>query len=230
MSYVYFETEQIRATFEKERLVLANGKWHAPSTCLWSSGIALSDIVTIADLYGNAKVMSSYGDFGDFEPFFVGRLGVKTANTAMIIDELIGRTKGRNPLPSEEAKSIIREIARMMGSERIDKNLETSFRRMRQAKCLPVRVGQSDPSLEDASAEFVIADHERYNEAFRPKAAFLDFTLDEIQLLHPLIKVLGLHGRYLSRNVRETSVIIGNPDRNVVLTTEVQARAYAFYW
>lgn len=210
--------------------MLANDKWHAPSTCLWSSGIAISEKVTIAGLYGDSEVISSYGDYGDFKPFFVGRLGVQTADTAMIIDELIGRTKGRNPLTSDVAKCIIREIARMMGTEKIDMKLEASFKRMRQAKALPVRMGQNDSSLEDASAEFVIADHERYDEAFRPKAAFLDFTIDEVQLLHPLIKELGLRNRYLSQKVKEASVIDGDPNSNDALTKELQARAYAFYW
>jgi hypothetical protein len=210
--------------------VLANGKWYAPSKCLWSSGVAISSKVTIADLYGNLKVIRSYGSYGDFESFFVDLLGVETADTAMIIDELIRRTKEHKPLTSDEAKGIIQEIARMMETERRDENFEVAIKRMRRAKVLPVRIGQNDPSLVDASTEFVIADHERYNDAFRPKAAFLDFTLDEVQLLHPLIKALGLCNRYLSRIVTEASVIIGNPNSNGALTKELQARAYAFYW
>ena len=157
-------------------------------------------------------------------------LGVKTADSAMVIDELIRRTKQRNLLTCDEAKSILREIARLMVTEKIDKKLETSLKRLSQAEVLPVRVGHNDPILVDTSTDFAIADHRRYDDALRPHAAFLDYTLEEVQELLPLIKRLGLDSRYLSQTVKETSVITGDLDRNDELMKELQARAYAFYW
>ena len=157
-------------------------------------------------------------------------LGVKTADSAMVIDELIRRTKERNLLTCDQAKSILREISRLMVTEKIDKRLETSLTHLSQTKFLPVRVGQNDPNLVDISTDFAIADHKRYDDALRPHAAFLDFTLEEIQELHPLIKGLGLRSRYLSQSVKETSVITGDLNSNDALTKELQARAYAFYW
>jgi hypothetical protein len=160
----------------------------------------------------------------------VNVLGVKTADSAMVIDELIRRTKQRNLLTCDEAKSILREIARLMVTEKIDKKLETSLKRLSQAEVLPVRVGHNDPILVDTSTDFAIADHKRYDDALRPHAAFLDCTLEEVQELLPLIKALGLDSRYLSQTVKETSVITGDLDSNDELTKELQARAYAFYW
>jgi len=198
--------------------VLVKGKWCAPSRCLWSSGIAILDKVTVAGIYGEFKL----------EPLFVGHLKVQTADTAMIIDELTKRANARNALTVDEAKSIIQEIARMMQTETIRDR--SCFQRLKRAKFLPVSIGATKPTLEDSSAEFVIADHERYSEAFKPLAALLDFSLEEVQVLHPLIETLGLGSRYLSRNVKEVSELSANPDRNDELTSELQSRAYGFYW
>ena len=180
--------------------------------------MSISDKVTIASSYGG------------LESFFIDRLRVQAADTAMVIDELAKRMAAAELPATEDVKKIMKEISRMMRTEAPSDNLRRHLQRLKKVKFLPIRKNLGRVDFEDASADFVIVDHERYGEAYRPVAACLDFSLDEVQVLFPLISALRLNGRYLSQKVKERSEIVGKPTKNHDLTTELQSRAYSLYW
>ena len=148
----------------------------------------------------------------------------------MVIDELAQRMAATELPATEEVKKIVKEISRMLRTETPSDKLRRNLQRLKKVKFLPIRTKLERVKFEGTSADFVIVDHERYGEAYRPVAACLDFSLDEVQILYPLIASLRLNGRYLSQKVTERSEIIGKPTKNHDLTVELQSRAYSLYW
>jgi hypothetical protein len=49
--------------------------------------------------------------------------------------------------------------------------------------------------------DFAIIDRQHYADALKNKIKILDFTLEEVRRLRPLIELAGLTDRYLSRSV-----------------------------
>jgi len=61
--------------------------------------------------------------------------------------------------------------------------------------------GGSVSKLLSSKDIFVIADRQELSKTFECNASILDFTLEELQRLRPLIQCLNLEERYLSKQV-----------------------------
>jgi hypothetical protein len=88
-----------------------------------------------------------------------------------------------------------------------------------------------DGSIQTLSArdDFAIIDGQRYIDALKSKLKILDFTLDEVRHLRPLIQWAGLTDRYLSRSVVEQTIVDDKrciKDRD--LTRDLALKAGAF--
>ena len=80
-----------------------------------------------------------------------------------------------------------------------------------------------------ANQDFAIIDRQNYADVLKNKIKILDFNLDEVRRLRPLIKWAGLTGRYLSRSVVENTVVDDElciEDEN--LTYDLARKAGAF--
>lgn len=89
-------------------------------------------------------------------------------------------------------------------------------------------LGGSTQSL-TALEDFAIIDRQHYADAYKNKIKILDFTLDEVQRLRPLLDWAGLVDCYLSRLVVEQTVVDDKrciKDRH--LTHDLARKASAF--
>lgn len=77
------------------------------------------------------------------------------------------------------------------------------------ASCHIFPVKMPDGSAQPLTAldDFAIIDRQHYADALKNKIKILDFTLDEVRRIRPLIEWAGLTDRYLSRSVVEQTVV-----------------------
>lgn len=202
--------------FERESLVLASGNWYKPSSCIWNCTVNIS---------GRPTVDSSYPNL---ENFFVKHLKVKIANTGWLIQQLIVLVK-QGATNFSELKDIMIAVGTMLGQEQMPSTLEGSLNKLKEYKFLPVRSSTGDRFFEKTTASFFINDRERFGLAFKGKLNFLDFSYNELTLLHPLFQSLELEHRYLSRHIKSETTI-GTSVKNELLATEFSQRSYALSW
>lgn len=87
-------------------------------------------------------------------------------------------------------------------------------------------VKQQNECLEDISEKnWFIPDRTRYKMLFDGKIQMLDLDLRTINSMMPLITALRLEHRLLSRVVKETHQILGDPDLEPMHTKEMQNKA-----
>ncbi|CAF3608899.1 unnamed protein product [Fusarium graminearum] len=137
-----------------------------------------------------------------YESFFVGKLGVRFLTLQMVYDEL-RQSSGNN---IEETKGAILSLNGLLQTETTRLDPEP----IRQAKVFPVRYPTGTIVLSSVSVDFAIGDREKLNTMFRDKITLLDFDMEEIRRLGPLIEWLKLQDRYLSNSVEEDSFIVGD--------------------
>jgi hypothetical protein len=89
-------------------------------------------------------------------------------------------------------------------------------------RVFPVRFPSGEVRLRTGTEGFALMDRKSLGEDFMRVAKFLDFGMDEIRTLQPLIQWAGLGDRYLSKSVkevsradRETTHPISSPHRNI---------------
>lgn len=98
-----------------------------------------------------------------------------------------------------------------------------------ESRVFPVRAPDGTVQLLNAREDFAIIDRQHYAEAFKSSIKVLDFTLDEVRQLRPLIEWARLTDQYLSRKVVEQTVVddeICIEDRH--LTRDLVHKAGAF--
>ncbi|KAL7954137.1 hypothetical protein V8C34DRAFT_320194 [Trichoderma compactum] len=209
--------ELVKSKFVTEALIYtkSDGSWNKVSQCLWSSATTVR----------SKKVLES--DYKDMKSFFVGFLGVETLNLGLIYTELskLGESKPTVELVKEQLFAFKDHFHTIRDYKEIKPD------GMRKLKIFPIRqpgVQQTNVQFCDGNAEFAIADTRPLEDNFRQKIKTLDITFDELHLLGPIIKWLGLEENYLSRLVTETSNV-EDDDRvlNHSLTRTIESRAHA---
>ena len=96
-------------------------------------------------------------------------------------------------------------------------------------RIFPVKMPDGRKQPLTALDDFAIIDRQHYADALKNKVKILDFTLDEVRRLRPLIEWAGLTDRYLSRSVVEQTVVDDElcvEDRH--LTRDLARKAGAF--
>ncbi len=69
----------------------------------------------------------------------------------------------------------------------------------------PLRFPSGEVMLFEGTQGFALMDRKSLGEDFAASAIFLDFGMDELLLLQPLIQWAGLGDKYLSKSVKEIS-------------------------
>lgn len=83
--------------------------------------------------------------------------------------------------------------------------------RLRKASILPVQKSDGLTRLtSSASSNWLIADSERLRFYFADKVFLLDFTVEEIKSLRPLLDGLAISDRILSMKITETTIPQGD--------------------
>jgi hypothetical protein len=149
--------------------------------------------------------------------FFVDFLGVATLSLQMVYEEL--KEKGasdRTTVP--QVKETIWAFNSFLAAERELPDPEPIL----NGKLFPVKYPKGPTRLHSAKIAFAIVDRKPLGDAFRDKAKFLDFSLDEVRQLKPFLKWAGLEERYLSATVKEVTAMegdgqgpISSPERDI---------------
>ncbi|KAE9369948.1 hypothetical protein N431DRAFT_381328 [Stipitochalara longipes BDJ] len=188
------DIQQIRESFETEALIYFdhNGTpgWHKPSECVWSD---------TTHIHGKIAVNAQYSDFKDL---FIEKLQVPQLDLKMVLDQLLDARSLNLPVP--EVKELLKTLNSFLRAE----PNPPSPSRFLNARIFPVREPSSiDAILCTSKTQFALVDREGPPSRFREMVRVLDFTLQEIRQLKPLLSWARLESRYVSRCMRETSCL-----------------------
>jgi len=183
-----------RESFETEALIYSehNGTpgWHKPSECVWSD---------TTHIHGKIAVNAEYGDL---KVLFVERLQVPLLDLNMVFDQLLEATTLSLPV------SAIKELLKTLNSFLRSEPSPPSSRRLLYCRIFPVREpSTSNVTLCSSNTQFTLVDRAGPPSRFKDMVRVLDFTLQEIHQLKPLLAWLRLDSRYLSRCMKETSLL-----------------------
>jgi hypothetical protein len=172
---------------------------------------------------GMAIVSNSYPD--DLKIFFLERLRISPASLSTLVEELEYLALGDPSVAN--VKEMIWAINAMEPKRGdLDSLLACSI--------LPVRMLESghnyNTSFQSCQTDFVIIDRTKLAEIFDGHAAFLDFTLEEVQQLYPFLHALGLEKKYLSLTCHEETACDENGLLDTNLTAAFHQRAYDLLW
>ncbi|KAG4288696.1 hypothetical protein FPRO06_03518 [Fusarium proliferatum] len=191
---------RLKAAFEASPLIYCETRhgesgWYKTSDCLWSSETVIRGKAILDECWEA------------YENFFVGKLGVKLLTLQMVYDEL-RRSSGNN---KEDTKVAVLSLNGLLQTETTLLDPEP----IRQAKVFPVRYPTGTVVLSSVSVDFAIGDRDKLKTMFRDKVALLDFEMEDVRRLRPLIEWLKLQDRYLSNSVEESTFILGDSERPI---------------
>lgn len=144
--------------------------------------------------------MNTYYD-DDLEHFFLDFLGVERLHFSIVYDELLGVDARTTSV--DEVKDLLWSLNSFLGKE----HQKTTSERLLKRPILPVRYPDGSVRLVSSAVEFAIVDRQSYGEDFRNKVKMLDFDHSEVHKLQPFLKWANVETKYLSRIVKEISVV-----------------------
>lgn len=206
-----------REMFKDEDLIYAPvhqpRQWFSTVDCVWSSE---------GKMLGKPCLESFYPDL---EELFVDYFEIPRLNFALVYQQLIGI--GDSTLRAPDAKILLESLAALLKAE---KHPRPEFgEEAKSSRVFPVRTPGGGTEQLSALDEFAIVDREHYAAALKERIKFLDFSLDEVQRLKPLLRWAGLDDRYLSRLVSEQTVVDDGPcsiDSGLTYTLTKKAGAF----
>jgi hypothetical protein len=204
-----------RESFETGALVYFDHNvtpgWHKPSECVWSE---------TTHIHGKIAVNAQYSDLKDL---FVEKLRVPQLDLTMVFDQLL---EARSlDLPVSEVKEHLKILNSFLRTE----SSPPSPSRLLNARIFPVREPSSgNVVLCTSNTQFALVDREGPPSRFIEVVRVLDFTLQEIRHLKPLLAWTRLESRYLSRCMREISRVGDGVERPISQPhRDLRRKAYA---
>lgn len=186
----------LRGQFEDHALIYVvsneGPSWRTTSQCVWSTAALLRDMVSL------------HSDYEELHDFFVDALGVRPVTLSMAIDEL-KEAGGRQSISVEEVKASLLTVNSLLCSESDPQRPE-----LMKSNIFPVRCPGDRVKCVSAQTQFFIVDRESLRSSFEDRVTFLDFSLEEVVQLRPLLSWARLKERYISQCVREFTSIQGS--------------------
>jgi hypothetical protein len=145
--------------------------------------------------------------YHELQDFFIKCLGVKKMTAKMVYDKLMGPG-----LSVEDMKQTLETFNSLLS---VGKGTEFDPIPVLQKSVFPVRFSNGDVKFLTGDDGFALLDRKSLSEDFKDQAKFLDFSLDEIRTLQPLIKWARLEERYLSKAVKEISSVDSNSTQRI---------------
>ena len=209
--------DSLWSNFEDAELVYVPNQntWCPPSQCIWAeSGVKIPEKFSIADAYPSN------------ETFFTTILVISKPTVDMFVDSLIAESKGNGS--KDKIKEIMVLICGLgVGDSDLSKLIETPV--------LPIRLASGKISFRSASSgrkflDYVVLETTIHCDAFKGLIDFLDFTIEEIRDIKPLLIAMGLNKLFSSRLVREvTDVNGGCADLEMSKTLRAKSQAVTRY-
>ncbi len=207
----------LRSTFEGSALVYIpkENAWRPPSQCVWvESSVKIPWKASVADVYVLKK------------SFFTTVLEISEPTVEMYIDSLKAEAHGK------ASAAQINEIMALICGLGVG---ETDLSSLVEAKVLPVKLANGVRSFASASPkddfdDFAIVDNTIHWDAFKGKIVVLDFSLEEIRDIRPLLLAMGLEERFSSKLVKEvTEVKGGSQDHEMTRNIRIKSQAIVRY-
>lgn len=198
-------------SFESNGLIYVptRKQWFPPTSCMWTKSTRIAGKVAIAV------------DFPSLEDFFVRDLEVQEPDKSTYIMELETLCRVDSAPSILQVKDLLWEINSYEPSTRdVDILKPLSF--------LPIKEATGELRLHNVKDVFVLFDRQGHTETFQGKVASLDFDIEDIRLLRPIIDGLGLASRYTSKLAEKESCA---PDAVLEpsLSRDLQSRAHAIF-
>ncbi|KAL2873660.1 hypothetical protein SGCOL_011142 [Colletotrichum sp. CLE4] len=217
------EQSDLKAIFENEALIYVPSddasSWYKVSQCVWSSAAKLRGRVSLTD------------DYKDLEEIFVGHLGVRPVDLAMIIDEL-RQVAARDSTTVNEIKDFIWIINSLLPSGKTSPVPQDILR----VRIFPVRYPNGRVQVRAYDTDFFIIDRESLGSSFESKVKLFDFKLEQVARLRPYIEWLNMQGLYISSCVEEITSFMGgkatttsNPERQIHNRAHAMLRVAAHF-
>lgn len=198
-------------SFESNGLVYvpARNQWFPPTSCMWTKSTRLAGKVAIAL------------DFPSLENFFVRILGVQEPDKSTCILEL-------ETLCRVDSAPSILQVKDMLWEMNSYEPSTSDVDILKPLSFLPIKEATGELRLHNVKDVFVLFDRQGHTETFQGKVASLDFDIEEIRLLRPIIDVLGLASRYTS-NLAEMESCAPDAILAPSLSKDLRSRAYAIF-
>ena len=154
------------------------------------------------------------------EKFFVNRMLVHKPNIPLLVEAVLVVANQKTP-QIQEIKDLIKEL-NSFGPHAPDLD------RLNGAPILPIKGTDGVIRLVKATDAFAIVDRVHYLELFADKIPVMDYSREETHRLEAFFSALGLEQRYMSRLVRELSMVNG-ASNDVALSAEMRRKAYSIF-
>lgn len=139
----------------------------------------------------------------------------------MLVREL--KKAAASSLPIGEIKNLLWQINSMALTKKDVESLEA-------VSIFPVRLLGGEIELRSRDTQFAISDRKKLEDLFATRIEFLDFSLEQVRILQPLLSALELTDRYLSAAVVEKSFIEKSSKQpSEAWTNHFRRRAYALF-
>ncbi|CZR46066.1 uncharacterized protein FPRO_11513 [Fusarium proliferatum ET1] len=193
----------------------ANRKWYKVSECIWSSEGASQDELSLEPLYA------------DLSTLFVSFLDVPKISASLVYQHILNIGNTTQPIP--EIKKLLWSLLDSLKTNQGPSNVYAADK-IKACRVFPVKGLSGEVQTTSALVSFYINDRPMYAAAMKGKASILDFSVEEVHRLKPVIEWLGLTDRYLSKSVtitEKTSVDESQGVEDSVLTRDIAGKADA---
>lgn len=177
------------------------------------------------DVSNHVPIAATYSEL---QQFFTGMLGVQTVTPSFMMKQLAAAAKTRTKT-ANNIKKLMLAVSELLDAGSNGSQFRTSMELLDECAYLPCVSTTGTTEFRSKSQSFFIDDNETYAEEFRGQLVMLDFTYEQVNSLHNLIRLLGLDDHYLARHVRlDTSAVNSTPsDARMVQFREC---AYPISW
>lgn len=142
--------------------------------------------------------------YPDLTELFVEFFGVSRLNFSLVYRQLVEIGSSDEPSVAD-VKILLRSLTALLKAGNESRPAFGDDAKL--CRVFPVRIPSGGTKPLTALDTFAIIDREQYAAALKDKIKVLDFSLDEVQRLKPLISWAGLNDRYLSRLVSEQTIV-----------------------
>ncbi|KAF5561292.1 hypothetical protein FNAPI_3731 [Fusarium napiforme] len=171
---------------------------------------------------GDEMALESY--YPDMSPLFVSLLEVPKLSPSVVYQNLQNVRNTVKPIP--DLKKLLWSLLDTLAADTASSSVYAD--KIRDCRVFPVKLPSGEVQSMNAMGDFWINDRPAYAAALKEHANFLDFSVEEVHRLKPVIEWLGLTKRYLSNVVTEkTSVDESQGTEDTVLAHDIASKSAA---
>lgn len=166
--------------------------------------------------------------YPELQEFFIGVLGVQTVTAMFMMKQLAAAAKS-NRKTVDNIKKLMLAISELLDMGSNGSQFRSSMEVLDECAYLPCRSIGGATEFRSKSQSFFIVDNETYANEFGDQLVMLDFTYEQVNSLHKLIRLLGLDDHYLARHVQLETSARGSTTSDTLMA-QFHECAYPISW